>query len=295
MLKRFLFVFLLLGFVISVPYELNAAPVNNKPNLLPKYKKIFQSYGIELVVENYITAGNGKILTQDDLNADIERILHQFNRMGRKYVEMSKCRKIVIRGSHPKVAFARGNSLHFKYRTTGAIRHELFHSFDLSVRFCRFFDLEPFGQGIGGAGALDGGKPRHDRAKNRRCERERGKIFLSLSHREHGGGGSISGEIGRFNALRDDPKYAYCAGRRTPRHAQGADHRGGDLDGVLLFEHGLRGIARPLDFLVSFQHGTADRRLSAEGGECGTKVSSRVSALAASDLYRGVSRSFDCG
>ena len=53
-----------------------------------------------------------KILTQDDLNADIERILHQFNRMGRKYFEMSKCRKIVIRGRNPKVAFASGNSLH---------------------------------------------------------------------------------------------------------------------------------------------------------------------------------------
>ena len=147
MLMRFLFVFLLLGFVISVPYELNAAPVNNKPNLLPKYKKIFQSYGIELVVENYITAGNGKILTQDDLNADIERILHQFNRMGRKYVEMSKCRKIVIRGSHPKVAFASGNSLHFKYRTTGAIRHELFHSFDpfnFAYRYWKSLNHEDF-------------------------------------------------------------------------------------------------------------------------------------------------------
>ena len=105
-----------------------------------KHKDIFKSYGIDIVAENYSVSDQGKKLTQKDLDADVEHILYQFQLMGRKYVEMSKCRKIIIRGSHPKVAFARGRELHFKYKTTGAIRHELFHSFDPFIFAYRFWE-----------------------------------------------------------------------------------------------------------------------------------------------------------
>lgn len=169
MFKRFLFILLLLGFVISVPYDVFAAPRKetkkerrerlkrelkekrkqrqNQIRISPRHKSIFESYGIEIVAENYTFSDQGKKLTQKDLDADVEHILYQFKLMGRKYVEMSKCRKIVIRGSHPKVAFASGNSLHFKYRTTGAIRHELFHSFDpfnFAYRYWKSLNHEDF-------------------------------------------------------------------------------------------------------------------------------------------------------
>ena len=175
MLRRFLFVLLLLGFVISIPYEVSAAPkketrkerrerlkrelkekrkqlqentqLQNQIRISPRHKSIFESYGIEIVAENYTFSDQGKKLTQKDLDADVEHILYQFKLMGRKYVEMSKCRKIIIRGRHPKVAFARGDELHFKYMTTGAIRHELFHSFDpftCAYRFWKSLNNENF-------------------------------------------------------------------------------------------------------------------------------------------------------
>ena len=145
-MKRFLFICLSLLFFVSVPYEVSAAPgKKNRPlqagiKISPEHERIFKSYGIEIIAENYSFSDQGKKLTQKDLDADVEHILYQFKLMGRKYVEMSKCRKIIIRGSHPKVAFARGSELHFKYMTTGAIRHELFHAFDPFIFAYRYWE-----------------------------------------------------------------------------------------------------------------------------------------------------------
>ena len=93
-------------------------------------KQQFAAYGIEVIVENYTKSDSGKTLTQQDLDGDLNAILAHFKEVGSKYVMMSNCRTIVLRGSHPKVAFANNSKLNFKYRTTGAIRHELFHNFD---------------------------------------------------------------------------------------------------------------------------------------------------------------------
>ena len=145
MLKRLLFACLTLLFFVSVPCESFAAPKRKKlsnqsgQRVPAKYKTIFNSYGIEIVAENYSYSDQGKKLTEEDLKADMDHILQQFALMGQKYVQMSKCRKIIIRGSHPKVAFARGRELHFKYMTTGAIRHELFHAFDPFIFAYRFW------------------------------------------------------------------------------------------------------------------------------------------------------------
>ena len=96
----------------------------------PEMQSQFDSYGINVKVENYTKSDRGKKLTQQDLDADLEVILDHFRQVGRKYVMMSRCKTIIIRGSHPKVAFASGRTLNFKYRTAGAVRHELFHSYD---------------------------------------------------------------------------------------------------------------------------------------------------------------------
>lgn len=93
-------------------------------------KQQFAAYGIEVVIENYTKSDSGKKLTQQDLNEDLNTILKHFKEIGSKYVMMSGCRTVVLRGSHPKVAFAGNAKLNFKYRTTGAVRHELFHNFD---------------------------------------------------------------------------------------------------------------------------------------------------------------------
>ena len=96
----------------------------------PEMQRQFDSYGINVKVENYTKSDRGKKLTQQDLDADLEVILDHFRQVGRKYVMMSRCKTIIIRGSHPKVAFASGRTLNFKYRTAGAVRHELFHAYD---------------------------------------------------------------------------------------------------------------------------------------------------------------------
>ena len=82
----------------------------------PAQKEEFARYGITVVVENYTRSDKGQLLTQKDLDDDLEIILKHFRQIGRQYVQMSRCRTIIIRGSHPKIAFASGSKINFKYK-----------------------------------------------------------------------------------------------------------------------------------------------------------------------------------